>query len=412
MKIFDREWTRAKEYTHGTHRTRPPAETIADFGRDLSIFGITRLANITGLDNIGLPVWLAVRPNARALSVSQGKGIDDDSARASALMESIETWHAERVELPLRYQSPATLAAEAAIIDLDGLHRAGSGELRRDAPILWVSGWDLLEGRSVFVPFDCVTANFVEHHAPLFRVGTNGLASGNHLLEAAVHGLCEVIERDAIALWQLEPAPVSRRRRVALDSIGGANCRAVLGRLSDAQVACAVWDVTSDIGIPTFATIIYEHGDRPGWRALGSFSGFGCHLDPEVALMRALTEAIQSRGAMIAGSRDDMFPRHYAHNTDPVRQAELVVALEAEAPTRRFGDRASVATDSFEGDLMICLERLRAVGRKSAVLVDLTRPELAIPVVKVLVPGLEGASVNVDDYVPGERARAYREALA
>ena len=62
--------------------------------------GITRLANVTGLDRIGIPVVQAVRPNSRSLSVSQGKGVDMDSAKASAMMEAFELWHAERIELP------------------------------------------------------------------------------------------------------------------------------------------------------------------------------------------------------------------------------------------------------------------------------------------------------------------------
>ena len=59
--------------------------------------GITRLANITGLDRIGIPVAIAVRPNSRSVSVSQGKGYDLPQAMASALMEACEGFHAEEI---------------------------------------------------------------------------------------------------------------------------------------------------------------------------------------------------------------------------------------------------------------------------------------------------------------------------
>src|SRR5262249_31766815 len=106
-----------KKFQAGTHRTVSPAETLERFMPLMPRLGITRLADITGLDCIGLPVYVSVRPTSRALSTSQGKGFDDASAKASALMESIETWHAERVRVPLVHDSYAALrrAGEAAV---------------------------------------------------------------------------------------------------------------------------------------------------------------------------------------------------------------------------------------------------------------------------------------------------------
>ena len=80
MKLFDREYTQPKHYLKGTHRSRCPDETIAAFAPCMPRLGITRLANVTGLDIIGLPVFMAVRPNARGISVAQGKGWDASSA--------------------------------------------------------------------------------------------------------------------------------------------------------------------------------------------------------------------------------------------------------------------------------------------------------------------------------------------
>src|SRR6266436_3314109 len=89
-----------------------PDETVSRMKRHLGRFGITRLAETTGLDCIGIPVWAAVRPNALTLSVCQGKGITDAAAQASALMEAAEVATAERSDLPLRECSAADLACE------------------------------------------------------------------------------------------------------------------------------------------------------------------------------------------------------------------------------------------------------------------------------------------------------------
>lgn len=123
MRIFGRDHRQPKRFMDGTHRARSPAETFADFGRHQQAMGITRLANVTGLDVIGIPVYMAVRPSSRSIAVSQGKGLD------------------------------------------------------REAP---------------------------HGYTPTFPRSSNGLASGNHLLEAIVHALCELIERDAMALWYAE----------------------------------------------------------------------------------------------------------------------------------------------------------------------------------------------------------------
>src|SRR5207249_2958495 len=101
----------AKGWWQGTHRTVPPAETVARLRPLMAGFGITRLADVTGLDRIGLPVFQAIRPLSRSVSVAQGKGLTADAARASALMEAVETWHAERIDRPLRLARERDLRA-------------------------------------------------------------------------------------------------------------------------------------------------------------------------------------------------------------------------------------------------------------------------------------------------------------
>src|SRR5207244_5110666 len=98
------------EHFHsGTHRTIVPEETLRKVRPLMPVMGITRIANVTGLDCIGIPVVMVCRPNSRALAVAQGKGLDLDAAKASGLMESVEAYHAERITLPLKLASQEEL---------------------------------------------------------------------------------------------------------------------------------------------------------------------------------------------------------------------------------------------------------------------------------------------------------------
>jgi YcaO-like protein with predicted kinase domain len=378
----------AKGFTRGTHRVRSPAETLAEYRRVMPTLGITRLANVTGLDDIGVPVCVAIRPNARSLATSQGKGLDIDAAKASALMEAIEFWHAEHVRAPLCRESYAVLAAGEDVLDPSQIPLRPGAAFVATTPRLWVSGWDLLRERAVWVPHDCVAVDDLEPHGgAVFSQTSNGLASGNHLLEAAVHGLCEVIERDAEVLWRLS----DDSRRVDLATVDDPSCAEVLARLAAAGVYTAVWDITSDVGVPAYTCMLTSSPQARGWRSVGFYNGFGAHLSPAVALLRALTEAVQTRLTYISGSRDDVFPAQYADANDPEAMQEVWKELQGDTPTVDFGARRSLATDTFDGDLQVILEALRRVGIASAAVVDLSRPELGVPVVKVVVAGLEGS---------------------
>ena len=224
ITIFDRALAAPKRHRDGTHRASAPAATIARARRAMKPLGITRLANLTGLDTIGIPVWSAIRPNGRSLSVSQGKGLTDEHAQASALMESIETWHAENVALPRRRGTVAAMRTRARVVDVRGLARVAP--LPRDRVHEWVEGWDLVAGEPIWVPLEAVTLDTVFARPPVFDVSSNGLASGNHVLEAIVHGLTEVIERDAEAQWRAERGD----RRVDPETITGPG-RALMARL-------------------------------------------------------------------------------------------------------------------------------------------------------------------------------------
>jgi ribosomal protein S12 methylthiotransferase accessory factor len=315
-------------------------------------------------------------------------------------MECIESWHGERIDQPLRWESYLALCDAVSVVDVTALPLCAEGELHLDVPMLWIKGYDLLQQRPVWTPFEAVSVNYVcpPNFTYTFNQSSNGLASGNHLLEAIVHGLCEVIERDATALWYGN----DDLRQLDLATVNDPSCAQVLDLLDRAGIYTAVWDLTSDLGIPTYACTILERPDQPTARVPGAFNGYGCHLSPAIALMRALSEAVQSRPTYIAGSRDDLFYDFYHRHGDEDGLRELWDEITGPSATESFAVQPWLAAESFKEDLTTLLAALRRVDIESAVVVDLTKPDIGIPVVKVVVPGLEGP--------PGAECRPGRRA--
>jgi ribosomal protein S12 methylthiotransferase accessory factor len=401
-----------KQFFHGTHRLRAPAETLARLRPVAPEMGVTRVANITGLDRIGIPTAVACRPVSRALAVSQGKGLDLDQARAGAIMESLESFHAERIALPLRYGSYADLGQTQRLAEVARLPLVKSTRYHSHLPILWIEGYDLLQRAPAWAPYEMVTLNFTLPSPPgfgCFASNSNGLASGNHLLEATSHAICEVVERDALALWEQRPESWRRTRRVNLATVDDAGCRELLDRYERAGVDVAVWDATSDAGIAVFHCSIVERSPDP-LHFFYAARGSGCHPSRGVALSRALSEAAQSRVTYIAGSRDNVYREDYelAHDSEQIRSRHL--AWQRQAARRNFQQVPDRRWPTLREDLLWELECLRAVGIESVVAFDLSLPQWGIPVVRVVVPGLEGV-VDATNYAPGERAQSLRRRL-
>jgi YcaO-like protein with predicted kinase domain len=366
--------------------------------------GITRIGNITGLDRIGIPVAVAVRPNSRSVSVAQGKGLSLDQAKASALMEACESFHAEEIG-PIRRAAYREIAASGAVADPAMLPATGKS-FDPAAPIGWTAGYDLLAEARCWLPAELVHSDYTGEPEGYFAAGSNGLASGNHLAEAVIAGVCEVIERDAVALRRAGGLLAQASRRLDLATVDDPACRGLLARYDAAGIATRVWDATSDIGVPVFLCQIRDAaGGEPD--RLRRWHGAGCHPVRAVALSRALTEAAQVRLTYIAGIRDDLAPPEYADPAGAEVADALADALAAASPGVRFGDVAQFASDDLAEDLRWLLARLRAADVERVVVCDLTRPEFGIPVVRVVIPGLEGDPRH-PSYVPGRRAGALR----
>jgi ribosomal protein S12 methylthiotransferase accessory factor len=316
-------------------------------------------------------------------------------------MEAAETWHAERISLPLRLAREREL--EGRVVDTSRLPRAAGCAYDPTRPLLWIEGTSLDGSGPSWLPLEVVHA---DHTLPpvtgtaSFLCSTNGLASGNTLEEAACHALCEVIERDAVALWfrrrLADPAPAA----LDLAAVRDPACREAIDRCDAAGIELAAWDVTSDLDVPACLCLLIDAREPSGHGGLGA----GCHLAPEIALLRAITEAVQVRMTYISGARDDIAAHEYGTGT---RKGRLLAARRLAGGSRSrasLDERPNLTGPSFKADLATLRHHLAAADLE-AVTVDLTRPELAINVVRAVIPGLEGPDDH-PSYRPGPRARA------
>lgn len=396
----------------GTHRTGTPEAVLARVLPLAPRLGITRVANITGLDRIGVPVAAAYRPNSRSLAVFQGKGASLAAAKASAVMEAAEAWHAEHVELPRRRGRRAeVLAAGLPAVDPASLARAADTPPcdPREVVFDWVEGRDLFTGDPRWVPLDVVTADFTVDGMPRgpLRATANGLASGSHPFEAIAHALAEVIERDALALWYALPDAAQDATALDLGTVPAALRAGLLDRFGAAGVALRAFDTTSDVGVATVLCLAAEERGGAEEGDVLAELGAGCHPDPAVALARAVAEAAQGRLQRIAGAREDLAEGKWRDRLRAERAAAARAWLNASVVSRRpFGTLPDLAGDTLADDIAAMLARLAAAGLQEAVWVDLARPEIGIPVVRVIVPGLEGLpGSDGGGYVQGPRAK-------
>jgi YcaO-like protein with predicted kinase domain len=338
--------------------------------------------------------------------VSQGKGLTLAAARASGVMESIEQWHAEHIQLPLKLGSVSELRHRHRLLEVQGLPRLSTGTLHEHLRLFWVAGMDAVAGAPTWVPFEVVHTDF---SLPLLAasgalmMSSNGLASGNHPLEAVSHAVCELIERDATTLWRMSGEDEKRRTRVDLSTVDDPACREILERVERAGVAAFVWEVTSDVGVPTFACTIVDREPNEH-RPIGPMSGFGCHPARGVALLRAITEAAQSRLTIITGARDDVRAQGNGAEEDLAAARRFHEEHAEAAVERSFLDAPNHVAETIDGDVAWEIDRLRSAGLHQIVTVDLTRSELGIPVVRVVIPGLEPL-YETPGYVLGARAK-------
>lgn len=370
----------------------------------LKEYGITRVANVTHLDRLGLPVHTAYKPNGLSLASGSGKGLTDADSAAGAAMEAIEQSMWERHRLDVVRCSLRDLERQGVpVADPAQLARLQGNIWNANQFIDWSTMTDLVTGDEVWVPADVVgiplhRRTWIASDLGTFTTSTNGLASGSDLAEATLSALFEVLERDAITLAKLNPRTPDLDLGAVL-AVAGPDVTRLLETITAKGMVLKVHDATNEACLPTYIATIYD-ALHPG---TGVFMGYGNAFDPQRALVRAITEAAQSRGLILAGARDDLYAT--------TRRA--ATRASSQVPIPDAGGDHPVAHPSVDpGDVAAALDLLCTAaarcGTPQVLVRRFTEPGDPAQVVRVVVPGLEG--YPFENVALGPRARAVVEA--
>jgi ribosomal protein S12 methylthiotransferase accessory factor YcaO len=373
-------------------------------------FGITRLADISGLDRIGIPTHSCVKPGTSdVIWVYSGKGTTPSGSRISAIMECIERtaalWDVERVVIASR----ESLAQNCTVWGPEQFTEK-SCDVAEDAPITWVKATHLRTREPVWVPADLVfTGRRPSLPAPFSFVITtsNGLGAGFSREQAITHALGEIIERDAVSiielrashfgaafLWAMARAIGQREEQLRDVFHDNADLAPTIDRTSLPPLAQSLCDryrsagldlqikqIPNDLDVPVFGAAAVEIMSFDNVLAT---AGYGINLDPERALCAALLELAQSRATDRQGAREDCVEDEKKRFCQIPSDHWLATPGTNEIPFSALNWRATRHTSALEE----YLERLSMVGLCDASVVDFTT-YTGLYAVRVLVPGVE-----------------------
>ncbi|MEV6693650.1 TOMM precursor leader peptide-binding protein [Micromonospora sp. NPDC051196] len=409
--------SRTKTYTgDGGHRAQRPDEVLARYSPQVSsVTGVVRELRPFATGREFVKGYYAGHNFARRVhnlrhlrsglrSMAAGKGTTDTQARASAICEAIERYSGLYVGDEPRITATSAELGDRALAPNDlQLYSPRQHENRvawnaaqrssfqivcdplpADRPIEWSPVWSLTHERHFHVPTAHLYFQYPSRPGELFASAcSNGNAAGSSIEDAVLQGFLELVERDSVALWWYNRLNMPR---FDLDSFGEPwfdEFREVYAGLNR---DLWVLDLTADLGIPV-AAAISRRTDKPAEDIL---MAFGAHLDAKTAVQRALSEMNQFLPAVIDVQPDGT---GYAY-PDPVQQGwwrHATLATEGYlAPSAQVSTVAThrnLASADLKDDVDTVRGLVERAGMQMLVL-DQTRPDLELPVVKVIVPGM------------------------
>lgn len=409
---------RPKSFTaDGGHRAASPEQMLDRYAHQISpITGVaTKLVPDVGAAD-GLRVYVAGQNLSRRITdlnmlknglraLSCGKGKTDAQARASALGEAIErysgVYRGDEARRRASYTElgPSAVHPYAAMMFSDRQYRERDRWNARghmfsmvpepfddEAVIDWSPVWSLSRQTVRWMPTGWLyySAPHAETHS--VAADSNGAAAGTSLEDAALQGFFELVERDSVGLWWYN---MVRRPGIDLDAFDDP----YVHRLREiyAGMHREVWalDLTSDFGIPAIGAFS-RRTDKPAEDILVAF---GAHLDPKIALMRALTEMNQfvSSAQTVEGAAPGTYRGVYPEHADWWRTATVenqpYLLPDPAAPLSTPASWPALAGDDLAADLALVQGMVEQRGMEMLIL-DQTRPDIGLPVVKVIVPGM------------------------
>lgn len=407
-------------FFRGTHRIKDPQETIDENEKKLRTAGITRITDITDLDRIKIPVFSAIRPTAQegSVSVYAGKGVTKEQAKASAMMEGFERYSAEKQEedkeriIVSTYNeiinnSNPDLNKENTLNPKDLLlPKNFTTQNVENSRLEWIESTDIITDETIYVPANAVFHPYIPSRdnipspIAIFKGNTNGLASGNIIEESVLHGIFEVVERDAWSIFELTKR---NKKEINQDSIENDIINELLEKFNQENIKIKLMDITADLDITTVAASSDDMLLKdPALLTLG----VGTHLDPNVAVIRALTEVAQSRATQIHGTREDTINADFMRKAgyENMKRMNKHYFME-ENEKIDLADIEDKSSNSIKKDIETSIEEVQKIGLDRILFTDLTRKEIDINVARVIIPKAE--LYSLDEERLGNRALEY-----
>jgi ribosomal protein S12 methylthiotransferase accessory factor len=397
----------------GGHRLTGPEETLRQYQRHVSpLTGVVqRLEQLHGGE--GEPALVVDAGPNLALSSgdpqffrrmlrgrSAGKGMTLAQARASGLCEAIERYcgvfQGDEARRTATYRSldgeaihPHRLLgfSERQYLQREAWNATCAARSRvphpfdEDRAVDWSPAWSLTQQTRRWVPTAYCYYDVVQDGLPFCQADSNGCAAGHGLEEAILQGFLELAERDGVALWWYNRV---RRPRVDLESFGEPYFQRLLDYYRSLGRELWVLDLTTDLGIPIFAALSRERSG-PSERIL---LGFGAHLEARLGIARALTEMNQFLPYRASGAEGTLVDPEFLRWFETATLAgQPYLAPAEELPPVSAAHHGRRWSEDLRDDVEACVERARRLGLETLV-VDQTRPDVGLTVVKVMVPGL------------------------
>lgn len=364
--------------------------------------GVTRIADVGGLAPFGVPVFQAVRPYARSLTVSQGKGACPLAARISAVLESVELACAEALAEPAQKRALAEMP--------EGVRRCWAGDrllltidLDPAIPRGWVEGRIAATGEAMPMPWDLLSLDFTRSQVE-YPAGSDGLASGNNRDEAVFAALCECLEHDMIARFAVIRPAERRALQIDASSITEPHLRRELARVARTGFTPRLWSMGQHHGVAAVYCVLF--GPEPPLDQMTPVAGSACHPEPAAAALGALHEAVQGRVSLVAGARDDIRPSDYVEGSRRARGLAAATLAVADGPLP-WSSLPRLGCDSFAQGCAVLLGIVARLTPHPVVVFDHSPPVPGLSVVHALAPGLRNL---LRRRVRARRAKAEQQA--
>ena len=400
------------KFIKGTYRVKDPVDTYDSNEEKLRTAGITRITEITHLDRVKIPVFSSIRPTAQSggVSVYAGKGATVELARASAMMEGFERYSAEKQDIDQEKISISTYneIKNESVLNPNDLLLPKSFENQNIEmqKLEWIEAEEIISESPILVPANAVFHPYIPNREikpsamAMFKGNTNGLASGNVIEEAVLHGIFEVVERDAWSIFELTKR---NKKQIDLDTIENETVSELVEKFTSQGIKIKLMDITADLKIPT---IVASADDTVLKDAALLTLGVGTHLNPEIAAIRALSEVAQSRATQIHGTREDTVRADFMRKAgyENMKRTNKDYFVEEDEKIN-LSDIENKITGSIKRDIEVSIEEVQKAGLDKVIYYDLTREEIGVNVARVIIPKAE--LYCLDEERLGNRALEY-----